>query len=224
MRVEAQPSGLGWLPDGSLLVVSMLDRRVLRLRDGELELHAELGELCDWHANDMVVDSDGRAFVGNIGFDLDGGEPKPTSLVRVDPDGSASVAAGGLMCPNGSVIAPDGRTLVVGETFAGRYTAFTIADDGSLAERRVWADCARRASRPTAARSTPRAASGPPTHGTTVAAGLPRAAPSSPKSRCRTVCAASRACSAERTARPCSSAARPTTTLGDEASRAKRSS
>ena len=75
----------------------------------------------------MVVDSDGRAFVGNIGFDLDGGEPKPTSLVRVDPDGSASVAAGGLMCPNGSVITPDGRTLVVGETFAGRYTAFTIA-------------------------------------------------------------------------------------------------
>jgi sugar lactone lactonase YvrE len=139
-RVDAQPSGLGWLPDGSLLVVSMRDRRVLRLLDGELELHADLAGLCDWPANDMVVAADGRAFVGNFGFELDGGEPEPTSLVRVDPDGSASIAAGGLMCPNGSVITPDGRTLIVGETFAARYTAFTVAADGSLGERRVWAD------------------------------------------------------------------------------------
>jgi sugar lactone lactonase YvrE len=139
-RVEAQPSGLGWLSDGSLLVVSMRDRRVLRLVDGRFELHADLAELCDWHANDMVVASDGRAFVGNIGFDLEGSEPKATSLVRVDPDGSASIAAGELMCPNGSVITPDGRTLIVGETFAARYTAFTIADDGALVDRRTWAD------------------------------------------------------------------------------------
>jgi sugar lactone lactonase YvrE len=140
-RVEPQPSGLGWLPDGSLLVVSMRDRRVLRqANDGSLSVHADLAELCDWHANDMVVAANGRAYVGNFGFDLDGGEPMPTNVVRVDPDGSAFVAAGELMFPNGSVITPDGRTLIVGETFGRRYTAFTIAADGSLVERRVWAD------------------------------------------------------------------------------------
>jgi sugar lactone lactonase YvrE len=140
-RVEAQPSGLGWLPDGSLLVVSMRDRRVLRQAgDGGLSMHADLAELCDWHANDMVVASDGRAFVGNFGFDLDGGEPTPTNVVRVDPDGSACVAVDGLMFPNGSVITPDGRMLIVGETFGRRYTAFTIGADGALTERRLWAD------------------------------------------------------------------------------------
>jgi sugar lactone lactonase YvrE len=134
-RVEAHPSGLGWLPDGSLLVVSMRDRRVLRqAEDGEFHVHADLAELCDWHANDMVVAANGRAYVGNFGFDLDGAEPTPTNVVRVDPDGSACVAAEGLMFPNGSVITPDGRTLIVGETFGRRYTAFTIADDGSLAD------------------------------------------------------------------------------------------
>jgi sugar lactone lactonase YvrE len=137
-RVEAQPSGLGWLPDGSLLVVSMRDRRILRAED--LTVYADLAELCDWPTNDMVVASGGRAYVGNVGFDLGGAEPKPTNVVRVDPDGSACVAADGLMCPNGSVITPDGRTLIVGETFGRRYTAFTIADDGSLGDRRVWAD------------------------------------------------------------------------------------
>ena len=140
-RVEAQPSGLGWLPDGSLLVVSMRDRGVLRqAKDGDLHVHADLAELCDWHANDMVVASDGRAYVGNFGFDLDGAEPTPTNVVLVDPDGSACVAAEGLLFPNGSAITPDGRTLIVGETFGRRYTAFTIADDGSLRDRRVWAD------------------------------------------------------------------------------------
>jgi sugar lactone lactonase YvrE len=137
-RVEGQPSGLGWLPDGTLLVVSMRDRRILRA--GDLTVHADVAELCDWHANDMVVSADGRAYVGNFGFDLDGEEPTPTKLVRVDPDGSAVVAADDLMFPNGSVITPDGRTLIVGETFGRRYTAFTIAADGSLVERRVWAD------------------------------------------------------------------------------------
>ncbi len=136
-RVEAQPSGIGWLPDGTPLVVSMHDRRVLRIDD--LTVHADLAELCDWHANDMVVAGDGRAYVGNFGFELEGGEPRPTKLVRVDPDGSAGVAADGLLFPNGSVITPDRRTLIVGETFGRRYTAFTIGADGSLADRRMWA-------------------------------------------------------------------------------------
>ncbi len=137
-RVEAQPSGIGWLPDGTPLVVSMHDRRVLRIDD--LTVHADLAELCDWHANDMVVAGDGRAYVGNFGFELEGSEPRPTKLVRVDPDGSAGVAADGLLFPNGSVITPDRRTLIVGETFGRRYTAFTIGADGSLADRRMWAD------------------------------------------------------------------------------------
>jgi sugar lactone lactonase YvrE len=144
MEVEGQPSGLGWMPDGSLLVVSMRDRRVLRRTpDGGVSEHADVSELCGGHLNDMVVDRHGRAYAGNFGFDLMGGaDPAPASLVRVDPDGAASVAADQLLFPNGSVITPDGRTLIVGETAGSRYTAFSIRPDGSLAERRVWAQVA----------------------------------------------------------------------------------
>src|SRR5690349_20653 len=140
LTVEAQPSGLGWMPDGSLLVVSMRDHRVLRrTSDGEVALHADVSEHCGGHLNDMVVDSQGRAYVGNFGFDLmGGGEPALANLIRVDPDGSAAVVAEDMMFPNGSVITPDGRTLLVGETAAGRYTAFTIEADGSLSDRRTW--------------------------------------------------------------------------------------
>jgi sugar lactone lactonase YvrE len=141
MSVAGQPSGLGWLPDGSLLVVSMKERRVLRRSpDGEVAVHAELAEHCGGPANDMVVDGRGRAYVANFGFELTGAaDVVATSLVRVDPDGAVSAAADGLVFPNGPVITPDGRTLVIGETFASRHTAFTIADDGSLTDRRVWA-------------------------------------------------------------------------------------
>lgn len=141
LEVEGRPSGLGWLPGGDLLVVSMLDHRVLRFRtDGTLTEHADISAHCGDKANDMVVDAAGRAFVGNFGFDLmGGGEPTGATLVRVDPDGSVHVAAEDMLFPNGSVILPDGRTLLVGETIGCRYTAFTIADDGELTHRRVWA-------------------------------------------------------------------------------------
>jgi sugar lactone lactonase YvrE len=141
MQVPAAPSGLGWLPDGSLLVVSMADRRVLRrASDGEVSVHADLAEHVEFALNDMVVDARGRAYVGNFGFDLmNGGFPATTSLFRVDPDGSVTEVADGVMFPNGSVITPDGGTLIVGETGAGRYSAFAIAEDGSLSDRRVWA-------------------------------------------------------------------------------------
>jgi sugar lactone lactonase YvrE len=144
MEVEGQPSGMGWLPDGSLLVVSMKDHRLLRRSpDGEVSEHAEVGEYCGGHLNDMVVDQRGRAYVGNFGFDLMAfADPVPAVLLRVDPDGSVSVAAEDLRFPNGSVITPDGRTLIVGETAGARYTAFTIGDDGSLSDRRVWAQVA----------------------------------------------------------------------------------
>ncbi len=140
LHVPGKPSGLGWLPDGRLLVVSMNDRKLLR-RDGTaLVLHADLASLARFHCNDMVVDAHGRAFVGNFGFDLDAGEkPRPTELIRVDPDGRAVVAASELRFPNGSVITPDGATLIVGESFGGCLTAFAIGADGGLSQRREWA-------------------------------------------------------------------------------------
>jgi sugar lactone lactonase YvrE len=139
--VPQQPSGLGWLPDGTLLVVSMRDRKLLRLAHGELVEHADLSPLTGGHVNDMVVDGQGRAYVGNFGFDLMGGAPfRATTVVRVDPDGTTSVAADGLMFPNGSVITPDGSTLIVDETFGNRISAFDIAPDGSLGPRRDWAN------------------------------------------------------------------------------------
>ncbi|HWE57170.1 MAG TPA: SMP-30/gluconolactonase/LRE family protein [Acidimicrobiales bacterium] len=142
-QVAGQPSGLGWDAAGALMVVSMLDQRLLR-RDpdtGTIETLADLAPMCGGPANDMTVDRAGRAWVGNFGFDLwGGGDQAPTSLARVDPDGTVTEVAAGLMFPNGAVITDDGLTLIVGETFAGRYTAFSIGPDGALGDRRTWAD------------------------------------------------------------------------------------
>ena len=140
-RVEHEPSGLGWLPDGRLLVVSMQDRRLIRREmDGTFVAHADLGELATFHCNDMVVDGKGRAWVGNFGFDLHGGAaPTATVLIRVDPDGSVHCAAENVMFPNGCVITPDGATLIVAETFGACLTAFDISSDGALSNRRNWA-------------------------------------------------------------------------------------
>jgi sugar lactone lactonase YvrE len=150
-----RPSGLGWLPDGSLLIVSMTARSLMRLEGRQLVLHADLSPIATFHCNDMVVDSVGRAYVGNFGFDLDANEINGTlgevlathggaTLARVDPDGSIHAAADGLMFPNGTVITPDGRTMIVAESFGNRLTAFDIADDGSLSNRRLWADLGAR--------------------------------------------------------------------------------
>jgi sugar lactone lactonase YvrE len=142
-KVKAQPSGLGWDPDGALLIVSMLDHLLLRRHPetGSLEQMADLTTLAGGPSNDMVVDAAGRAWVGDFGFDYWGGaDPVSTSLARVDPDGTVSVVANDLLFPNGSVITDDGSTLIVGETFASRYTAFTITSDGDLVDRRTWAD------------------------------------------------------------------------------------
>jgi sugar lactone lactonase YvrE len=141
MTVEGQPSGLGWLPDGSLLVVSMRDRIVLRRApDGTVGTYADIAAHCGGAANDLVVDAAGNTYVGNFGFDLmSGGTPQAANLVHIAPDGTVGVAAGDLMFPNGSVVTPDGSTLVVGETMGGRYTAFTIGEGGALTDRREWA-------------------------------------------------------------------------------------
>lgn len=140
VEVPGSPSGLGWLPDGRLLVVSMEDRRLLRFEDGRLVEHADLSALAPFHCNDMVVDRHGRAFVGNFGFDLHGGERvRDTCLLRVDPDGTAHVVAEDLGFPNGSVVTPDGATLIVAESFGKCLTAFDVTADGALAHRRTWA-------------------------------------------------------------------------------------
>ncbi len=140
-EVPNWPSGLGWMPDGRMLVVSMTDRKLMRLDADGLKVHADLSALAAFHCNDMVVDGKGRAYVGNFGYNLYTNEPqKPAELVMVTPEGKASVVARELMFPNGTVIAPDGRTLIVGESMGHRLTAFDILPDGSLTNRRVWAD------------------------------------------------------------------------------------
>lgn len=144
LRVEAsvpgQPSGIGWLPNGDLLIVSMKDTKLLRRSsDNELVIHADLSDHVTGHPNDMVVDDQGRAYVGNFGFDLmGGGDIAPACLLRVDQDGSVTEVANDLWFPNGSVITPDG-VLLVDETFGNRVSAFDIASDGSLGPRRDWA-------------------------------------------------------------------------------------
>jgi len=142
VSADGPVSGLGWLPDGRMLIVSMNDRRLLRREpDGRLVLHGDLSGIATFHCNDMVVDAKGRAYVGNFGWNIfSDDERKPAHMARVDPDGRVSVAADDLIFPNGAVITDDGGTLIVGETFAGRMTAFDVAGDGSLSNRRLWAE------------------------------------------------------------------------------------
>ena len=141
-RVPGNPSGLGWLPDGRLLIVSMEDRRLLRQEaDGSLVEHADLSALATGRCNDMIVDEAGRAYVGHFGFDLhERARFAEASLIAVAPDGRVTEAASPLRFPNGTVITPDGGTLVVAETFGRRLTAFDVGDDGTLSNRRVWAE------------------------------------------------------------------------------------
>lgn len=145
VEVEGEPSGLGWDAEGRLCVVSMVDRRLLRLSaPGVLEEVADLSGLTEHRINDMVIDAHGRAYIGSFGFDLhQGGTPQPTVLFAVDTaTGAHTVAAEDLQFPNGMVITPDGGTLIVGESMAARLSAFSIAPDGSLRERREWASVA----------------------------------------------------------------------------------
>ncbi len=145
LEYAGQPSGLGWLPDGRLLFVSMIDQRLMcREHDGTVVEHADLSSVATDKCNDMVVDATGRAYVGNFGFDLEAAaEFAPAALALVQPDGTVERAADDLRFPNGSVIVPtDGAaTLIVGESFGGRYTAFDIDDTtGRLSNRRIWAE------------------------------------------------------------------------------------
>ena len=145
LEVPTRPSGLGFLADGSLLIVSQLDSRILRRHpDGTVAVHADLSSVAGGSRgllNDMVVGDDGRAWVGEFGFDIDVDRPElvPGHLYRVDPDGSVAEVADGLFFPNGMVLTEDGSTLIVGESFGGRYSAFAVQPDGTLGPRRTWA-------------------------------------------------------------------------------------
>jgi sugar lactone lactonase YvrE len=153
VEVPGRPGGLGWLPDGRLLVVSMDHRCVYRLEpDGTLVRHAVLGEIAGGDANDMVVDTAGRAYVGNFGFDYHAAvKRRPAAMLYAPPgpprarvaafapDGALIGTTEPLSFPNGAVLLDEGRTVVIAETMAMRLTAFTVDDDGSLVDPRPWA-------------------------------------------------------------------------------------
>ncbi len=193
LEVAGQPSGLGWLPDGSLLVVSMKTHELLRRApDGSVSVHADLTEHCAGHLNDLVVDELGRAYAGNFGFDLmNFADPAGTSLVRVDPDGSVHVEAGRPLVPQrdgdrrrhadrgGDVRGPDDRVLDRRRRRAGRPARVGPDRADRRRPRRCRRCCRTWASRPTAAAWTPRATCGSPTGSAARPAGSRPAARSS---------------------------------------------
>ena len=141
LEISGRVSGLGWLPDNKLLVVSMDDNRLLRLDPEGVNMVVDFNEFGPVLMNDMVVDKKGRAYVGNMGFDYFNGKPfAPTKLILVEPNGDARVVVDNMAFPNGTVITPDDKTLIIAETFAAQLTAFDIMEDGSLTGRRVWAN------------------------------------------------------------------------------------
>jgi sugar lactone lactonase YvrE len=140
--VDDQPSGLGWLPDGSLLISCMLSRKVRRLdQDGRLSDFADVSSLTDAPINDLVTNPDGQTYLGGFGYDLYADAPqKPGPIFRLDADGTPTVVEDDMVFPNGSVILPGTSTLVVAETWAARLSAFDIDDQGGLTNKRVWAE------------------------------------------------------------------------------------
>jgi sugar lactone lactonase YvrE len=134
-------SGLGWLSDDSLIFVSMEDRRLFQLKSDKVSEYANLSKLATFHLNDMIIDKKDRVYVGNFGFDyFNNASFIPAEIIMVTPDSKTEIVAKDMAFPNGMVITPDHKTLIVGETFAARLTAFDIQEDGSLINRRVWAN------------------------------------------------------------------------------------
>jgi sugar lactone lactonase YvrE len=138
-RVRSLPFSIDWLPDGPMLITS--GTRILRLEpDGSQATQAELGDLSPYGWNEIVVDGRGNAYVNNICFAFGEEEFRPGIVAVVTPGGSARQVADGLAFPNGMVVTPDNSTLIVAESYAGRLTAYDIADEGGLSNRRVWAE------------------------------------------------------------------------------------
>jgi sugar lactone lactonase YvrE len=139
--IPAMPMGLGWLPDGRLLVVSSRDGKLLRQEpDGSMVTHADLAPLSPFPWSDMVVDGRGNAYISNIGFEFGTGEPAPGTVAVVTAGGEVRQVADGFEFANGMAVTPDNGTLIVAESYGNRLTAFDIGADGGLANRRVWAD------------------------------------------------------------------------------------
>jgi sugar lactone lactonase YvrE len=143
-HVPGAPMGLGFLPDGHLLIVSMRDGLLLRREhEGKLVVHADLSRLSLYPWSDLVVDGRGNAYVGNLGFNFPQGEFAPGLLVLITPDGSVQQVADECAFANGMVVTPDDSTLILAETYGHRLTAFDIDATGHLSNRRVWADLGR---------------------------------------------------------------------------------
>ncbi|RLN87847.1 hypothetical protein BBJ28_00020773, partial [Nothophytophthora sp. Chile5] len=140
---EDMLSGLGWLPDGRLLISSMNKRQVLVHDESAstTEFYADVKAVTQFRANDMVVSTSGRMYLGSFGFDLaDVSSCSSSAIISVGNDGAVRVEVTDMIFPNGMVITPDGKTLIAAETFAGLLTAFDIGADGRLSDRRVWAN------------------------------------------------------------------------------------
>jgi len=134
------PGGIGWLPDGRLLVVSMQNRQLLVMENQKLKLYADLSALASFHCNDLIVDQSGYAYVGNFGYDLHAGEDiSSAEIILVTPDGKVKVVSNDVIFPNGMVITKDKKTLIVAETFASRLSSFSIQANRTLSNRKLWA-------------------------------------------------------------------------------------
>jgi len=139
--VPSSPFSIDWLPDGRPLIVSGPEGILLRREpDGSLVTHADLSSLSDHPWNEIVVDGRGNAYVNDIGFAFPGGEFAPGTIALLTPDGSVRQVADGVAFPNGMAVTPDNSTLIVAESYGNKLTAFDIAEDGGLSNRRVWAD------------------------------------------------------------------------------------
>lgn len=205
--VPGLPSGLGWDRQGRLLIASTTTKSLVRLEDdGSLTTVADLSGLARSILNDMVVDAEGRAYIGDIGFELGRDDFRAGQVLLVQPDGSASIADDDMGFPNGSIVTPDGRTLIVGESFGGRLTAFDIGPDGTLSNKRVWAQLPGGAV-PDGSCLDAEAPSGPLHRRPARSCGLPKVARCSPVCR-RASAARTRACSVATTGARCSCARR----------------
>ena len=147
VELDEEPSGLGWLPNGDLVIVAMSSRSLLRVKEQPSntvranDTYVDLAHLAPGLCNDMVMLPSGAAYVGNFGYDMHAGEKfRPTQLIYVSPEGQASHCADDLVFPNGTVISPDGKTLIIAETFGGKLSSYRVSEDGSLGAREVWAE------------------------------------------------------------------------------------
>lgn len=205
-EVASFPMCIDFLPDGRLLIVSSADRQLLRREpDGSLLPHADLAPISTKPWNDIVVDGRGNAYINSIGFDFPGGQFAPGIVVLVTPDGDVTPVGRDLAFPNGMAITADGSTLIVAQSYAEQLTAYDIADDGALSDRRVWATTP--GDHPDGSVSTPPERSGTPTWATSTACGSAKVARCSPRSTSTE--ALLRARSTEAPTRRCSWSARP---------------